>query len=61
MVTRNPRKTYGDKLVDEILAAQPDALIWDTDAKGKPDMVALSYQSLKTFRLRLSYAFRIKN
>ncbi|MFD2176620.1 hypothetical protein [Veronia pacifica] len=43
-VTRNPRKTFGDQLVDEILEAQPDAVIWDTDAKGKPDMVALSYQ-----------------
>jgi hypothetical protein len=42
--TRNPRKTYGDDLVDEILAAQPDALIWDTDERGKPDLLALAYQ-----------------
>ncbi|MGO4430841.1 hypothetical protein AB4Z54_71750, partial [Streptomyces sp. MCAF7] len=27
--TRDPRRTYGDRLVDEILAVQPDALIWD--------------------------------
>ncbi|TQV87958.1 hypothetical protein FLL46_10450 [Aliikangiella coralliicola] len=47
--TRNPRKTYGDELVDEILAVQPDALIWDTDAKGKPDMVKLAYQAHKAF------------
>lgn len=40
--TRNPRQTYGDALVDEILAAQPDALIWDTDARGKPDLSALA-------------------
>lgn len=40
--TRSPRKTYGDALVDEILAAQPDALIWDTDASGKPDLVHLA-------------------
>lgn len=40
--TRSPRKTYGDALVDEILRAQPDALIWDTDASGKPDLVGLA-------------------
>jgi hypothetical protein len=42
-VTRDPVKTYGQELVDEILAAQPDTLIWDTDAKGKPDMVKIAY------------------
>lgn len=47
--TRNPRKTYGDALVDEILAAQPDVLIWDTDEHGKPDMVQLAYTAYKAF------------
>ncbi|WP_200831864.1 amino acid adenylation domain-containing protein [Aquimarina sp. AU474] len=47
--TRNPRKTYGDELVDEILAVQPEALIWDTDAHGKPDMVKLAYKAYKEF------------
>jgi hypothetical protein len=47
--TRSPRKTYGDKLVDEILTAQPDALIWDTTEKGKPDMVKLAYAAYKEF------------
>jgi hypothetical protein len=42
-VTRSPRKTYGDALVDEILAVQPDATIWNTDEHGKPDMVRLVY------------------
>ncbi|WP_410791731.1 hypothetical protein [Kribbella sp. C-35] len=44
-VTRDPVKTYGQDLVDEILSAQPDALIWDTDAYGKPDMVKLAYSA----------------
>ncbi|MFI5694597.1 hypothetical protein ACIA58_22280 [Kribbella sp. NPDC051586] len=44
-VTRDPVKTYGQSLVDEILTAQPDALIWDTDANGKPDMVKLAYSA----------------
>ncbi|MCS4229880.1 hypothetical protein EDF77_3141 [Stenotrophomonas maltophilia] len=40
---RSPRATYGDALVDEILAAQPDALIWDTQRDGKPDLLQLSW------------------
>ena len=47
--TRDPRKTYGDDLVDEVLQVQPDALIWDTDAQGKPDLVKLAYAACQTF------------
>ncbi|MFI5733642.1 hypothetical protein ACIA49_26240 [Kribbella sp. NPDC051587] len=47
-VTRNPVKTYGQALVDEILRAQPDAIIWDTDANGKPDMVKLAYSAYES-------------
>lgn len=47
--TRSPRKTYGDELVDEILRAQPGALIWDTDERGKPDLVQLAYGAVQTF------------
>jgi hypothetical protein len=47
--TRNPRRTYGDALVDEILAVQPDAVIWDTESQGKPDLVALAYAACKRF------------
>jgi len=43
--TRSPRTTYGDELVDEILRVQPDATIWDTARRGKPDMVALALQA----------------
>ena len=47
--TRNPRKTYGDHLVDEILEVQPSAIIWDTDAHGKPDLVKLAYLAYQEF------------
>ncbi|MFT0476204.1 hypothetical protein ACMSI6_20120 [Pseudomonas antarctica] len=47
--TRSPRKTYGDALVDEILRAQPNALIWDTDERGKPDLVQLAYGAVQVF------------
>ena len=42
-VTRNPRRTYGDGLVQEILDRQPDATIWDTDSLGKPDVLRLAH------------------
>jgi ferredoxin-NADP reductase len=42
-VTRTPRATYGDALVDEILAAQPGATIWNTDEQGKPYVLRLTY------------------
>jgi hypothetical protein len=47
--TRNPRATYGDDLVDEVQAAQPDAVIWDTTERGKPDLVALAYDAYRDF------------
>jgi hypothetical protein len=47
--TRSPRETYGDKLVDDILAVQPDAQIWDTSRYGKPDMVRLAYAAYRDF------------
>jgi hypothetical protein len=48
-VARSPRNTYGDALVDEILACQPDAMIWDTDEHGKPDMLRLAYTTYASF------------
>ena len=47
--TRSPRKTYGDELVDEVLGAVPDALIWDTSAQGKPDLVQLALDACRAF------------
>ncbi|ORA32898.1 hypothetical protein BST13_21205 [Mycobacterium aquaticum] len=44
-VTKNPRLTYGEGFVEEIEAAQPDAIIWDTDALGKPDVLQLAYRA----------------
>jgi hypothetical protein len=47
--TRDPRATYGDELVDEVEAAQPDALIWDTSRHGKPDLVELAQRACQDF------------
>ncbi|MEU6085000.1 hypothetical protein [Streptomyces sp. NPDC047108] len=48
-VTRNPRETYGDHLVDEILAMQPGARIWDTDHDGRPDLLSMAYAAYVSF------------
>ena len=47
--TKNPEKTYGKPFVDEILKVQPNAIIWDTDANGKPDLLKLAYKAYKEF------------
>ena len=47
-VTRDPVRTYGQELVDEILTAQPDTVIWDTDERGRPDMVRLAFSAYAT-------------
>jgi hypothetical protein len=47
--TRNPRATYGDALVDEVEAAQPNAVIWDTSQHGKPDLGQLVHQAYEDF------------
>ena len=45
--TRDPRKTYGQELLDEIVGHHPDAVIWDTDVHGKPDLVELAYRLVR--------------
>jgi hypothetical protein len=47
-VTRDPTETYGAALVDEILTALPDAIIWNTDERGRPDILRLSYRAYVT-------------
>ncbi|TEB34784.1 hypothetical protein FA13DRAFT_1789183 [Coprinellus micaceus] len=42
--TPNPEKTYGTKVLKAVLKADPDALVWNTRERGRPDMVALTYQ-----------------
>ena len=43
--TRDPVNTYGQELVDEILTAQPEAIIWNTDELGRPDLLRLAYRA----------------
>lgn len=43
--TRDPTRTYGTSLVAEILVAQPEAIIWNTDELGRPDVLRLAYRA----------------
>ncbi|KAI8634266.1 hypothetical protein F5Y19DRAFT_206595 [Xylariaceae sp. FL1651] len=42
--TRDPEKTYGPRVVGEVLRADPKAVIWNTNEKGYPDIVHETYQ-----------------
>ncbi|KAK6535244.1 hypothetical protein TWF694_001711 [Orbilia ellipsospora] len=41
--TPKPRETFGNEIVNGVLTADPNAIIWDTRVNGKPDMVKLVY------------------
>ncbi|KAI3337319.1 acetyl-CoA synthetase-like protein [Xylariaceae sp. AK1471] len=45
--TPHPRETFGDEIMNDILRADPKAIIWNTRTQGKPDLTALAYQMLK--------------
>lgn len=42
--TPDPLQTYGKSIIDEVLQADPEAVIIDTKISGRPDMVVLAYQ-----------------
>ncbi|KAF8517716.1 hypothetical protein BU17DRAFT_49525 [Hysterangium stoloniferum] len=42
--TPNPEKTYGPKIMNAVLKADPQAVIWNTRTQGRPDMVAITYK-----------------
>ncbi|KAI0535239.1 hypothetical protein GGR58DRAFT_515569 [Xylaria digitata] len=45
--TPHPRETFGDEILNDVLRADPKAIIWNTRTQGKPDLTALAYQMLK--------------
>ncbi len=42
-----PLATFGEEIVGNVRAADPESVIWDTKKFGRPDMVALTWQLLK--------------
>ncbi|KAI8952021.1 acetyl-CoA synthetase-like protein [Xylaria longipes] len=45
--TPHPRETFGDEIINDVLQADPKAIIWNTRTQGKPDLTAIAYQLLK--------------
>ena len=45
--TRSPEKTYGKELVGEITKNHKNAVIWDTDKKGKPNLLEMAHKMAK--------------
>lgn len=48
--TRDPEKSFGKDMVNALRRSIPDAVIWDTNKLGRPDMVKLSYNLAKQFK-----------
>ncbi|VBB84324.1 Putative Nonribosomal peptide synthetase [Podospora comata] len=42
--TKNPLRTYGQGIIDEVKRCDDRAVIWDTDSMGRPDMVHLAWE-----------------
>ena len=42
--TRDPETTYGSGIIDTVLKADPQAVIWNTSLKGYPDIVMETYK-----------------
>ncbi|KAL3589417.1 hypothetical protein FPOAC2_11583 [Fusarium poae] len=47
--TTRPENTFGKELVGQVRDAIPDAIIWDTKAQGRPDLVRMGYNVAKSF------------
>lgn len=47
--TPNPMETFGQRVIDEVLAADPNAIIWNSREYGRPDLVAVACQLVKEF------------
>lgn len=43
----NPEQTFGEEIVNNVLAADPKAVIWNTRTMGKPNMSLLAYKMYK--------------
>ena len=47
--TQSPETTYGREVVDSVFLADPQATIWDTRQRGRPDLVRLTHQLYLNF------------
>ena len=48
--TPNPVQTYGESIMELVAQSDPDAMIINTRASGRPDMIALTYHLFLKFK-----------
>lgn len=48
--TPNPKITFGDRIIDEVKAADPNAIIWNSRKHGRPDLIAVTCQLVNDFQ-----------
>lgn len=59
--TRNPRKTYGDKMLNAVAELDPDAVIIDSDEYGRQDMMDISWSLVKEFEAEAVFVVSTPN
>ncbi len=57
--TPNPLQTYGEGIMQAVMHADPEAMVINTKASGRPDMVALTYHLF--FKSKAEAVFIISN
>ncbi len=59
--TRNPRKTYGDKILDGVAELDPDTVIIDSDEYGRQDMMDVAWSIVKEFEAEAVFVVSTPN
>lgn len=54
--TPNPQQTYGEEIMQQVANVDPDAMIINTRASGRPDMVALTYHLFRESKAEAVFA-----
>jgi ferredoxin-NADP reductase len=47
--TPDPIQTFGEEICRDVVAADPDCIIYDTKLLGRPDLVRMAYQASVEF------------
>lgn len=47
--TPDPIQTFGEEICKDVVAADPDCIIYDTKLLGRPDLVRMAYQAAVEF------------
>ena len=59
--TPNPVETFGQEIIDDVYAADKEAVVWDTRKHGRPDLVRLSVGLVRESRAEAVYVISNKS